>query len=85
MLFCLHLMGCMFQIQFFVPLNGTINFSKCRKLYIRGYNQAGIWATTSTELKQCTAKEGLSLISPNIVLDAVGEQEYSLGKTLLKE
>lgn len=65
------------QISFDAPFNGSIDFSKCRKIFIRGYNKAGMWSVISKEIKQCNDK---ALIVPNIVIDAVGEPELYLGR-----
>lgn len=67
------------QLQFFIPLNSSIDFSKCRKVFIRGYNKAGIWSTMSKEIKTCSVKDGNSFIVPKLVIDAIGEQETNLG------
>ncbi|XP_076113981.1 uncharacterized protein LOC143082265 [Mytilus galloprovincialis] len=66
------------HIQFIVPLNNSLDFSKCRKIFIRGYNKAGIWSTISTEIKTCKIDEGDSLIVSNVVIDAIGQQEISM-------
>ena len=62
-----------------IPLNASIDFTKCRKVYVRGYNKAGVWSTVSTEIMKCNIDDGNSLIVPNIVIDAVGRQEFSVG------
>ena len=67
-------------MQFIIQFNSSFDFSKCRKLYIRGYNKAGVWATVSTEIRKCNIDDGDSLIVANMVIDAIGRQEYSLGK-----
>jgi hypothetical protein len=67
------------QIKFNIPLNTSMDFTKCRKIYVRGYNKAGVWSTVSTEIKKCIVDDGDSLIVPNIVIDAVGKQEFSMG------
>ena len=56
-----------------------MDFTKCRKVYVRGYNKAGVWSTVSTEIMKCNIDDGNSLIVPNIVIDAVGRQEFSVG------
>ena len=68
-----------FQIQFEIPLNTTVDFSKCRKIFIRGYNKAGVWSTVSKEMKACSVVDENSLIIPNVVIDAIGQQEAGLG------
>jgi hypothetical protein len=67
-------------MQLIIQFNSSFDFSKCRKLYIRGYNKAGVWATVSTEIRKCNNDDGGSLIVANMVIDAIGRQEYSLGK-----
>jgi hypothetical protein len=67
-------------MQLIIQFNSSFDFSKCRKLYIRGYNKAGVWATVSTEIRKCNNDDGDSLIVANMVIDAIGRQEYSLGK-----
>jgi hypothetical protein len=62
-----------------IPLNASMDFTKCRKVYVRGYNKAGVWSTVSTEIMKCNIDDGNSLIVPNIVIDAVGRQEFSVG------
>ena len=62
-----------------IPLNAGMDFTKCRKVYVRGYNKAGVWSTISTEIKKCNTDDDNSLIVPNIVIDAVGRQEFSAG------
>ena len=62
-----------------IPLNASMDFTKCRKVYVRGYNKAGVWSTVSTEIMKCNIDDGNSLIVPNIVIDAVGKQEFSMG------
>ncbi|OPL20517.1 hypothetical protein AM593_02201, partial [Mytilus galloprovincialis] len=59
-------------------LNNSLDFSKCRKIFIRGYNKAGIWSTISTEIKTCKIDEGDSLIVSNVVIDAIGQQEITM-------
>ncbi|VDI18543.1 Hypothetical predicted protein, partial [Mytilus galloprovincialis] len=66
------------HMQFIIPLNTSLDFSKCRKLNIRGYNKAGVWSTISKEIKTCYVQDGNSLIIPNMVIDAVGRQEKTI-------
>jgi hypothetical protein len=49
------------QIKFNIPLNTSMDFTKCRKIYVRGYNKAGVWSTVSTEIKKCNIDDGDSL------------------------
>ncbi|CAG2200973.1 unnamed protein product [Mytilus edulis] len=69
------------HIQFVVPLNNSLDFSKCRQIFIRGYNKAGIWSTISTEIKTCKVNDGDSLIVSNSVIDAIGIQEKTMDGT----
>lgn len=65
---------------FDASINGSIDFSKCRKIFIRGYNKAGISSTISKEIKQCNENHDKVLIVPNIVIDAVGKPELYFGR-----
>ena len=67
------------QIKFIIPLTTSMDFTKCRKIYVRGYNKAGVWSTVSTEIKKCIIDDGNSLVVPNIAIDAIGGQEFSMG------
>ncbi|XP_071151404.1 uncharacterized protein, partial [Mytilus edulis] len=69
--------------RFVIYLNKSLDFSKCRKVFIRGYNKAGVWSMISKEIKTCTIQDGDSLIVPNIVIDAVGIQEKTLDGEIL--
>ncbi|XP_076085327.1 uncharacterized protein LOC143056126 [Mytilus galloprovincialis] len=66
------------QISFQYVLNGTMDFSRCKRFSIRGYNKAKLYSTVSTEIKDCNAFNPI-LIQPNIVIDAVGEPDATAG------
>ncbi|CAG2247188.1 unnamed protein product [Mytilus edulis] len=66
------------QISFEYVLNGTMDFSRCKRFSIRGYNKAKLYSTVSTEIKDCNAFNPI-LIQPNIVIDAVGEPDATAG------
>lgn len=66
------------QMEFIISLDGSFDFSKCRKLTVRGYNKAGLYSTVSSEIKSCSAFDPV-LIKPNIVIDAVGTPDPSRG------
>ncbi|XP_063415906.1 uncharacterized protein LOC134697555 [Mytilus trossulus] len=74
------------QISFEYELNGTMDFSKCKRFSIRGYNNVKLYTTISTEVKDCDAYNPI-LIIPNIVIDAVGAPEAldSRGKMIYLE
>ncbi|XP_061177042.1 uncharacterized protein LOC133185758 [Saccostrea echinata] len=63
-----------YKIEFTIPLSGKLDFSKCRRLTVRGYNKAGLSSTVSGDIKDCSDP---LLITPNIVIDAVGPQDPS--------
>lgn len=52
-------------------LTGEMDFSRCKRFSIRGYDQVRLTSTVSTEIKDCKAFNPI-LINPNIVIDAVG-------------
>ncbi|XP_061176007.1 uncharacterized protein LOC133184958 [Saccostrea echinata] len=63
-----------YKMEFTIPLTGNVDFSKCRRLTVRGYNKAGLYSTVSADIKDCSAFDPRN-IKPNIVIDAVGAQE----------
>lgn len=65
-------------MEFTILLDGLFDFSKCRRLTIRGYNKAGLYSTISSEIKNCSAFDPI-LVKPNIVIDAVGTPDRSRG------
>ncbi|CAC5386466.1 unnamed protein product [Mytilus coruscus] len=66
------------QILFEYVMNGTMDFSRCKRFSIRGYNKAKQYSTLSTEIKDCQAFNPI-LIHPNIVIDAVGAPDSNDG------
>jgi hypothetical protein len=64
------------QITFSIDLKEKITFTKCWILIIRGYTKAGLSATKSSEIKECS---DLQQVRPSVVIDAVGEP-LSTGK-----
>ncbi|XP_061176006.1 uncharacterized protein LOC133184957 [Saccostrea echinata] len=63
-----------YKIEFTITLSGNLDFSKCRRLTVRGYNKAGLSSTVSGDIKDCSDP---LLITPNIVIDAVGPRDPS--------
>ena len=61
-------------------LNGTMDFSRCKRLSVRGYNKVRQYSMASTEIEDCTAVNP-ALIQPNVVIDAVGVPDI-LGKII---
>lgn len=57
-----------------------MDFSKCKKFTVRGYNKVSLYSTVSTDIKDCKAQNP-TFIDPNIVIDAVGTPD-ALGKLL---
>ncbi|CAG2222618.1 unnamed protein product [Mytilus edulis] len=67
-----------FQINFEMVLTGEMDFSRCKRFSIRGYDQVRLTSTVSTEIKDCKAFNPI-LINPNIVIDAVGAASATEG------
>ncbi|XP_056015772.1 uncharacterized protein LOC125675332 [Ostrea edulis] len=65
-----------YKMEFTITLDGKIDFSKCRRFTVRGYNKAGVYSAVSTEIRDCSAFDP-QLIKPNIVIDAVGTPDVS--------
>ncbi|VDI13269.1 Hypothetical predicted protein, partial [Mytilus galloprovincialis] len=65
------------HVSFQLPLNGSIDYSKCRKIHVRGYNKAGMWSVVSSDIKNCHVTDSDSFIIPNLVVDAIGKPERS--------
>ena len=57
-----------------------MDFSRCKRLSVRGYNKVRQYSVTSTEIEDCTAVNP-TLIKPNVVIDAVGVPDVQ-GKIL---
>ncbi|XP_063399976.1 uncharacterized protein LOC134684607 [Mytilus trossulus] len=58
-------------VTFDVTLTGEMDFSKCKRVSIRGFNRVKMYSLVSTQIKQCDAFNP-KLIVPNIVIDAKG-------------
>lgn len=56
-----------------------MDFSRCKRFSIRGYNKAKQYSTVSTEIKDCQAFNPIQ-IHPNIVIDAVGASDANGNK-----
>lgn len=61
-------------------LTGEMDFSKCKRFSVRGFNQVKMYSLVSKEIKQCNAFNP-KLINPNVVIDAKGLPEDT-GKLL---
>ncbi|XP_060578984.1 uncharacterized protein LOC132735961, partial [Ruditapes philippinarum] len=70
------------QITFSIDLKEEITFTKCWILIIRGYTKAGLSATKSSEIRDCS---DLQQVRPSIVIDAVGEPLSTENKHIGKE
>ncbi|XP_071123054.1 uncharacterized protein [Mytilus edulis] len=66
------------RINFEMVLTGEMDFSRCKRFSIRGYDQVRLHSIVSTEIKDCKAFNPV-LINPNIVLDAVGAASATEG------
>ncbi|KAL4221421.1 hypothetical protein ACF0H5_019679 [Mactra antiquata] len=62
------------QLNFTIALNGTITFTKCWRLAVRGYTKAGLSSVVSTEIRNCS---NINEVRPSIVIDAYGEAVLS--------
>ncbi|KAK3083351.1 hypothetical protein FSP39_020593 [Pinctada imbricata] len=51
-----------------------MDFSKCRRFVIRGYNKARIWSSISADIKDCQAFDPI-LISPRFIVDSRGQSD----------
>jgi hypothetical protein len=58
-------------MTFELTLTGELDFSKCKRFSVRGFNQVKMYSLVSKEIKQCDAFNP-KLINPNIVIDAKG-------------
>ncbi|CAC5375033.1 unnamed protein product [Mytilus coruscus] len=52
-----------------------VEIQKCKRLYIRGANKAGVWSVVSKDLKQCHVVDSHSQIKARKVIDALGEAD----------
>ena len=62
---------CFKEMTFELTLTGEMDFSKCKRFSVRGFNQVKMYSLVSKEIKQCNAFNP-KLINPNIVIDAKG-------------
>ncbi|KAK3589056.1 hypothetical protein CHS0354_008706 [Potamilus streckersoni] len=58
------------SFAFEVTLNGSIQFSKCWRISVRGVTFAKLSSALSTDIKSC---DDINNVRPNIVIDAVGQ------------
>jgi hypothetical protein len=58
-------------MTFELTLTGELDFSKCKRFSVRGFNQVKMYSLVSKEIKQCDAFNP-KLINPNIVIDVKG-------------
>jgi len=65
-------------MSFDIELNGTMDFSRCKRFSVRGYNKAMLSTVVSTDVKSCVAFNPL-LIVPNVIIDAFGDPEFDIG------
>ncbi|XP_033751510.1 LOW QUALITY PROTEIN: uncharacterized protein LOC117335547 [Pecten maximus] len=63
------------KLTFELTLTGVMDFSRCKRLSVRGYNKAKLWSVVSSEILDCKAFDPI-LIKPNTLIDVVGEQKY---------
>ncbi|XP_060084880.1 uncharacterized protein LOC132564227 [Ylistrum balloti] len=63
------------KLTFELSLTGEMDFSRCKRFSVRGYNKAKLWTVVSREILDCAAFDPI-LIQPNTIIDAVGEQQY---------
>ncbi|XP_071079258.1 uncharacterized protein [Haliotis cracherodii] len=59
------------QVLFTISLSRPLDFSKCRRLAVRGYNKVGHSTVVSADVRNCSAFDPL-LVKPSLVIDAVG-------------
>ncbi|XP_071084119.1 uncharacterized protein [Haliotis cracherodii] len=70
------------KIRFQITLPQHLDFTKCRRVAVRGYNRVGLYATVSADVKDCAAFDPVYIV-PSVVLDAIGkakapDQGYSI-------
>ncbi|XP_048243311.1 uncharacterized protein LOC124141844 isoform X1 [Haliotis rufescens] len=66
------------KIKFQITLPQHLDFTKCRRVSVRGYNQAGLYTIVSADVKDCTAYDPPNIVSA-IVLDVIGELKEDVG------
>ncbi|XP_071088930.1 uncharacterized protein [Haliotis cracherodii] len=59
------------KMRFQITLPKQLDFTKCRRLAVRGHNVVGIYSTTSADVRDCNAYDP-RYIEPAVVVDAVG-------------
>ncbi|XP_046557195.1 uncharacterized protein LOC124266447 [Haliotis rubra] len=59
------------ETRFQITLPKQLDFTKCRRLTVRGYNVVGMYSTTSADVKDCNAYDPRNVV-PAVVVDAVG-------------
>ncbi|XP_041351011.1 uncharacterized protein LOC121369994 [Gigantopelta aegis] len=62
------------EISFTVTLTGKLDFRKCRRLAIRGFNKVGLSTTISADVKNCSAFDP-ALVVPAVVIDVLGKDD----------
>jgi hypothetical protein len=68
----------MFQITFTISSPKKLDFSKCRRIAVRGYTFTGLSSVVSGDVLDCGRVEHAHIV-PRVVLDAVGEQKHNTG------
>ncbi|XP_071082513.1 uncharacterized protein [Haliotis cracherodii] len=63
-------------MTFHVLLPQRLDFSKCRRLAVRGYNKVGLSTTVSADVRDCAADDP-AVVVPAIVIDAVGARKVA--------
>ncbi|XP_046570853.1 uncharacterized protein LOC124279103 [Haliotis rubra] len=61
-------------MTFHVHLPKHLDFSKCRRLAVRGYNKVGLSTTVSADMRDCAAYDP-AVVVPSIVIDVVGARQ----------
>ncbi|XP_067680773.1 uncharacterized protein [Haliotis asinina] len=59
------------QVLFKISLPRPLDFSKCRRLAVRGYNKVGLSTMVSADVRNCSAFDP-PLVKPSLVIDAIG-------------
>ncbi|CAC5414424.1 unnamed protein product [Mytilus coruscus] len=67
-----------FKVEQRSQVSGEMDFSKCKRFSIRGFNRVKMYSLVSTEIKQCDAFNP-KLIVPNIVIDVKGAPDSEDG------
>ncbi|XP_067684738.1 uncharacterized protein [Haliotis asinina] len=64
--------GDVMTFQVYLPKH--LDFSKCRRLVVRGYNKVGLSTTVSADVRDCAAYDP-AVVVPAIVIDVVGARQ----------